>query len=362
MKKTVPFLLSFVFTLSFQAQIIYTDISPDSVVDISANFGGSSFPLNFDNSGGDEYFLSYMYFGAPNYSASIVTAIGTSNSIVPKTGTTVVEPLTLNTTIGSSSTWLAASQERNYTSSQDANFQGLGDRFIGCEFTIGANTHYGWIRVSVDASNVATIKDYAYESTPNTAILAGDTGSTLVLVNSLNIQGQGGISSISTSGGTLQMLANPLPSNANDTSVTWSVTNGTGSATIDSAGLLTAVSDGMVTVNALANDASGISDNIVITISNQSVGLSPTDKDSNDYLIYPNPASEKLTIYNQGKSKVNAIKLIDIQGKVLIDLIFDNTNSATKFNLDVNELAEGIYCIQIVDNSGKFHLSKFLKK
>ncbi|WP_169513438.1 Ig-like domain-containing protein, partial [Flexithrix dorotheae] len=79
-----------------------------------------------------------------------------------------------------------------------------------------------------------------------------------VLVNSISVQGQGGATSITTKGGTLQMEATVLPANADDTTYTWSVTNGTGEATIDSRGLLTAVSNGIVTVTATANDGSGV--------------------------------------------------------------------------------------------------------
>ena len=49
-----------------------------------------------------------------------------------------------------------------------------------------------------------------------------------------------------------------LPVDATDPSVTWSVENGTGQATIDSSGLLTAISPGTVTVVATANDGSEV--------------------------------------------------------------------------------------------------------
>jgi hypothetical protein len=67
-------------------------------------------------------------------------------------------------------------------------------------------------------------------------------------------------------GGTLQMTANVSPVNATDTSVTWSVVNGTGSATISVGGLLTATAPGLVTVVATANDASGIVGTVTVTI------------------------------------------------------------------------------------------------
>ena len=39
--------------------------------------------------------------------------------------------------------------------------------FIGVKFTIGANTHYGWIRYSGTNGTSGTIIDWAYEDTPD---------------------------------------------------------------------------------------------------------------------------------------------------------------------------------------------------
>lgn len=65
------------------------------------------------------------------------------------------------------------------------------------------------------------------------------------------------------------MSAAVLPSFADDTAVVWSVTAGTGTATISTGGLLTAVTDGTVTAVATAHDGSGITGSKQITISNQ---------------------------------------------------------------------------------------------
>ena len=68
-------------------------------------------------------------------------------------------------------------------------------------------------------------------------------------------------------GNTLQMTANVSPVGATDATVTWSVVNGTGTATINpTTGLLTATSPGSVLVIATANDASGISGSATVTI------------------------------------------------------------------------------------------------
>lgn len=56
-------------------------------------------------------------------------------------------------------------------------FPNQGDKFLGVRFNIGANTHFGWVRLDVSAlSDTVTIKSFAYENTSNTPILAGDTG------------------------------------------------------------------------------------------------------------------------------------------------------------------------------------------
>ena len=93
----------------------------------------------------------------------------------------------------------------------------------------------------------------------------------IVLVTSISVSGQGGATSISVNNGTLQMIASVLPSNATNKTVTWSVINGTGQATINSSGLLQAVSNGSVTVRATAPDGSGVQGNLVVTISNQTI-------------------------------------------------------------------------------------------
>jgi Bacterial Ig-like domain (group 2) len=84
-------------------------------------------------------------------------------------------------------------------------------------------------------------------------------------VTSIVVTGTGNVTTVAD-GATLQMLATVLPVNATDATVTWSVVNGTGTATISSGGLLTATAPGLVNVIATANDASGVTGSLVITI------------------------------------------------------------------------------------------------
>jgi uncharacterized protein YjdB len=91
----------------------------------------------------------------------------------------------------------------------------------------------------------------------------------VISITIITVSGNGGISKITINGGKLQMIAVVLPTNATNKTVTWSVINGGGSATISTTGLLTAVKSGTVTVKATANDGSKVFGTKIITISNQ---------------------------------------------------------------------------------------------
>ena len=88
-------------------------------------------------------------------------------------------------------------------------------------------------------------------------------------MSGITVTGAGGAATITVDNGTLQLSANVTPSNATNKTVTWSISNGTGQASISASGLVTAVANGTVTAKASANDGSGISGTLVITISNQ---------------------------------------------------------------------------------------------
>lgn len=133
-----------------------------------------------------------------------------------------------------------------------------GSPAIDAGLDVGLTTDYR--NYVVPANSTPDIGAYEYNSIPS-----GDA----TPVTSITVSGAGGASTITTDGGTLQLSASVLPNDATNKNVTWSISNGTGSATISSGGLVTAVSDGTVTARATANDGSGVYDDMIITISNQ---------------------------------------------------------------------------------------------
>lgn len=120
------------------------------------------------------------------------------------------------------------------------------------------------IRLGIGGLKIGQILRYSNYTAPPPAT---------VLVQSIDVWGTGGATTISTNGGTLQMLKKTLPTNAADTTVTWSRINGTGTANISAGGLLTALTNGTVTARATANDGSAVYGEEVITISNQSTNM-----------------------------------------------------------------------------------------
>ena len=177
----------------------------------------------------------------------------------------------------------------------------------------------------------------------NIDVTASFSLSCAVLVTSIDVIGQGGADAITTPGGTLQMVATVLPANADDGSYTWSVTNGTGSASIDANGVLTAITDGTVTVTATANDGSGVTGDAVITLSNQGVGINEAAAAIN-LRAYPNPVNGQLTI--EADETIEAIALIDVTGKTV--RAFSGANN----RIDVSTLESGVYLLQVQTAKG----------
>jgi hypothetical protein len=174
----------------------------------------------------------------------------------------------------------------------------------------------------------------------------------IYLVDAITVQGQGGQSTISTQGGTLQMEASVLPTYADDDTYTWSVANGTGSASISASGLLTAMTNGTVTVTATANDASGVTGTTDITITNQDLGVSD-QATLQSVSIYPNPVNSELNI--DSEQKIESIAIVNVLGNTV------KTIGAPNNSIDVSELTKGIYFLQIQMETGLMS-KKFIKE
>lgn len=164
---------------SAQAQVIYTDVNPDTVIH---NF--ESYLLDIDNNGQPEMNMEVIRYPGGDQQVRIgIQAVNATlgslyqgsyplpfalNNGDSVSGTT---PGWVNGMVNSGTQYLAVI----YNSQAFGNWVGFNDRYLGIRFKIGQNTHYGWARLSVSATgDTLTIKDYAYQAIPDLGILAGD--------------------------------------------------------------------------------------------------------------------------------------------------------------------------------------------
>ncbi len=159
-------------------------------------------------------------------------------------------------------------------------------------------------------------------------------------VSAIVVSGQNNDSAITQKNGTLQMLANVLPTDAENKDVTWSVNNA-GVANISATGLLTALNNGTVIVKATAKDGSSIEGSKSIVITGQSIGLETLQKSS--IQIYPNPVSSNLNI-NSNES-IETYAIYSVQGKLLKE------GQVIAQHVDMSNLQPGIYLIDLSVNS-----------
>ncbi len=155
------------------ADIVYTDIFPDNT-----NNGGS-FDIDMNNDGTDDFRLDM--FLASSYNMYIYN-LNANNGVFASTGGSAYA-MNMSSAINASLTFDTGSRIDMANGSfftyatGSGNWAGVTDGYLGVRFMIGTNTHYGWIRLSVNgAVNSFTVKDYAFENTPNTTILAGYRG------------------------------------------------------------------------------------------------------------------------------------------------------------------------------------------
>ncbi len=88
---------------------------------------------------------------------------------------------------------------------------------------------------------------------------------------------------IDENNGTVQLLATVLPEDATNKNLRWTVTGGTGKASVDNDGVVTGIVDGTVEINALATDGSWAEDNCTVTITNQIVTVPEINMFRNGY-------------------------------------------------------------------------------
>ena len=175
------------------AQLGHTDINPDTL--ITGN--GAVYNLDVDNNG----VIDFTFY---TIASSITYSSGSSSTFIDFSGAYMSPAASGNSmmnfsygpmnvpagsAIGSSGSftssggWVGLVADISYVSSSSTSSYSVSvgnfldtDGFVGLKFQNSGNTHYGWARIEVaNDGTVLSVKEYAFESTPNTAINAGET-------------------------------------------------------------------------------------------------------------------------------------------------------------------------------------------
>lgn len=158
------------------AQIIYTDIDPDTTLsNLSEHY---EFDLNNDAQNDFDIWLldaglgcnSVEFFGVDANNEALGYSSGGSNYASALVQGTNIEP--------SSGMWIDFLYYLNKCGT-NGDWINVHDKYMGLRTKINSQWHYGWVRIDIDSlPSLVTIKDYAYNSVPNEVILAGDKGPT----------------------------------------------------------------------------------------------------------------------------------------------------------------------------------------
>lgn len=161
-------LLMLVCNTNLYAQIVYTDIP-----DVTPN---ATFPLDLNN---DSIVDFMLHFGG---SGGAIGAYCTPQNNNAYSGNTVNGDyfpwaLAASTTICDTlATWYNVNFPGTMGLGTSTGYwPGQTDKYLALQLIVGTNTYYGWVRLDVYATSSSfTVKDYAYESTPNACIVTGE--------------------------------------------------------------------------------------------------------------------------------------------------------------------------------------------
>jgi hypothetical protein len=180
--KSILVVLITLISFQIQAQIIYTDVDPDVTVEEFLQGYG----VDFNNDGKIDVHIALLN-NTGVWVMHLIPDSAADNTFVIYDGEEA-SILELDDEIAPASNWYQlgegwggllygyweeSGEYGNWTGTQE-------DKYLGIKFEIGAEFHYGWIHLTTHQYSYTemdfTIYDYAYNSTADELILAGDKG------------------------------------------------------------------------------------------------------------------------------------------------------------------------------------------
>ena len=157
-----------------KAQIIFTDVNPDSLIT-------AQYELDLNNDGTPEFLIEKILDGGINVVRA--SGISTQDSMAGYYGgfpNVVGYPFALSSDviIGSNSNLVEGGVMGgdHPLIMEDAQWLTGINRYLGLRFAINGETHYGWVKIKITAVYASfTVLEYAYNGTAGEAINSGVT-------------------------------------------------------------------------------------------------------------------------------------------------------------------------------------------
>ena len=191
------------------------------------------------------------------------------------------------------------------------------------------------------ATITATTEDGSHTDTSTIRVLAPDTP----IIDVTNIEISSELPSLEVND-TAQLSAEISPADATNQNFTWQSSDHA-IATIDASGLITAISEGVVTITATSQNGA-FSDTITINIIDNTPPLEEEEEEVliEKITIYPNPTTSEM-IMNIPLN--TAIQIYDISGRTMVTKKILTEDDKT---IDISTLVQGTYYVHIYETTG----------
>jgi len=184
----IPALILF-FINSIQAQTVCTDIIPDTIL----NTDGEVYPLDLNNDGTVDFAITltstvgqYCCSQYQNQSSTITPQYGDAVLVTAQSANVTVDDsgtvISTNSATWSASADQSLAYENHFctpfgcSSYYDGLWSAVNDKYAALRIKVGADTLYGWVRMSVGLNGSSvTIKSYAYKTIADMPSHVGDT-------------------------------------------------------------------------------------------------------------------------------------------------------------------------------------------
>ena len=364
-------IMTMLFSASANAQIVYTDINPDtSIIRTRLNQRGiysieQSRDFNNDGIADLKFTLitSIITGGFPpqntGYTAGTIRATPLNGSTILTGSSGYPAKLNLNAIISANANWSTLANQlmfekrlTNGNTTNTGNWNTATDGFLGLRVIAGGQTLYCWIQLNAAAftsganAAILTIKDYAYNSVSNLPIRAGETSCTTPTVN---LTQSGSLSFCNGDSVT-------LTANGTGYQYQWKKNNvNIAGATAKTYAAKTAGVYKCKVTNSCGSKGSGTrtvtvpcrtSDDNVVQIEEQ---LS----------VYPNPATDQLNLefpFTEGDAIITVVNSL---GQTMLKQNIASGDDNIQVN--VQNLPEGLYFITVQNGERAFY-SRFIKK